>query len=266
MNWLALRLLRPYLAIAAVVTAAASTYILYGSGVVKQQLVDAGVPDCLDPNVCYPHGGAMDAVFGMELVAAFVPSLIGLVLGVGLFAPEREHDTIAFVLTQSSSRGRWVLTKFGWALAAGLACTGTVATLHRLVATRYTVLANDTYEMLQLLHLNNVGYMAAQTLLLIAFGGVVGLSQGRILPTLALSVLGGPFVFLGTTCLAVSVAYPLALLIGDPQPKSDTTHPFTDDISAMDPFGYLVSGVAGVVVVVLVLFARRLGTRVTAAR
>ncbi|MEV6595616.1 hypothetical protein AB0M36_02005 [Actinoplanes sp. NPDC051346] len=262
MTWLALRLLRPYLIVAVTVTAAATAYVLYGATVVQGQLDAAGMPDCLDPNFCYPAGAALDAVFGMELVAAFVPPLLGLVLGVALFAREREHNTIAFALTQSVSRRRWVYVKFGWALAAGLACTATVASAHRLVATRYTVLANDTYELLYPLHLNNIGYMVAQTLLLVALAGVVGLSTGRTLQTLVLSALTGPVAWLVTAGVSVLCMYAVFLLTGG----TDTTTGdggFADDISMMDPFAYLVGAVAIIAATALVLLAPRVRGRDT---
>jgi hypothetical protein len=262
MTWLALRLLRPYLLVAATVAAAATAYVLHAAGVVQRQLDGAGVPDCLDPNLCYPNGGALNAVLGMELVAAFVPPLLGLILGVALFAREREEDTIAFVLTQSVPRERWVLTKLGCALAAGIACAGSVATAHRLVGIRYTVLANDTYELLQLLHLNNVAYMVGQTAVLIALAGVLGLVTGRTLPTLVLSVIGGPFVMMAAGGIAVLLFYPLGVLTGGTDPADDSTPgTFADDMTAMDPFAYLAGAVLGAGVVALALLARRAGIR-----
>jgi ABC-type transport system involved in multi-copper enzyme maturation permease subunit len=258
MTWLALRLLRPYLIVAASVAALATACTLYGAAVVQQQLNSNGLPGCLDPNVCYPHGAALDAVFGMELSAAFVPPLLGLILGVALFARERDEDTIAFALTQSISRRRWVLTKFGWALGAGLACSTTVALAHRLVATRYTVLASDTYEMLQLLHLNNVAYMVAQTAVLTALAGVLGLSTGSTLRTLVLSVVAGPFAFMAAAGVAVALFYLLAPMVPS---GGGTAGDFTDDLFTMDPLAYLISAVAGVGVVTLVLLAPRVGIR-----
>jgi hypothetical protein len=263
MTWLALRLLRPYLVVAAAVAAVATACTLYGAAVVQRQLDSIGLPDCLDPNACYPDGAALDAVFGMELSAAFVPPLLGLILGVALFARERDDDTIAFALTQSISRRRWVLTKFGWALAAGLACSTGVALAHRLVATRYTVLADDTYEMLQLLHLNNVAFMVAQTAVLTALAGVLGLSAGGVLRTLVLSVVAGPFVFMTAAGVAVALVHLLFFLA----PGSGTDAPAgagaasTDDLFTMDPLAYLIGAVAAVGVVALVLLAPRIGTR-----
>lgn len=260
MTWLVLRLLRPYLVVAAAITGTATAYILYGAGVVQRQLDAAGRPDCLDPNFCYPRGNALDAVFGMELTAAFIPSLLGLVLGVALFSREREDDTVAFVLTQSASRRRWVLTKFGWALTAGLICTIIVASAHRLVATRYTVLANDTYELLQLLHLNNIAYMAAQTAAVVAFAGLVGLVTGRALRTLAVSVFAGPFVFLAAISVAAVLGNVLWLLIGAPDSTTTAADPsdFVGDLYTLDPLAYLTSAVVAVGVVATVLAAPRL--------
>jgi hypothetical protein len=250
MSRLAIRLLRPYLVVALVVSATAVLYLWRAAAVVQGQLDRAGVPGCTDPNVCYPHGPALDAVLGMELCAAFVPALIGLILGVALFAREREEDTIAFVLTQSVSRRRWVLTKYGWALAAGVVCTGGVALTHRLVATRYTALASDTYELLQLLHLNKPAYMTAQTLLLIALGGALGLSFGRTLRTLVLTVVAGPFAWMAVAGVAVMLSFPLR-----------SVRPPAGDLFALDPLADLISAGALTAVLTLVGLAPRIGVR-----
>lgn len=250
MTWLALRLLRPFLITAAALAAAATAVTLHGAAVVR-----ARSGDCVDPNLCYPHGPALDAVLRMELVAACVPPLVGLILGVALFARDRENDTVAFVLTQSISRRRWVSTMFGWALGGGLACTSLVAVTHRLVATRYTVLANDTYEGLQLLHLNNIAFMLAWTALPIALGGVIGLAHGRVLPTLVLTVLSTPLALLSTACVAGLLLSGVTLVLGstDEPPGS-----FVDDLYTLDPLAYLTGAVAAVAVLGLVLWAPRL--------
>jgi hypothetical protein len=264
MTWLALRLLRPSLTVAAVLAAAATAYIFHAADTVQDQLDARGVPDCWDPNVCYPSGAAMTAVLGMELIAAFVPALLGLILGVPLFAREREDDTIAFVLTQSGSRRRWVLTKLSCALAAGLLCCAAVATTHRLVGTRYTVLANDTYEGLQLLHLNHIGFMVMLTATLTALAGVVGLSTGRTLRTLVLSVVGGPFAIAAGGGAAALLLLPVAMLTGrtDPTTAADSTaNDFRGDISVADGLGYMMTGGLVVLVAVLMVLGPRAGTR-----
>jgi ABC-type transport system involved in multi-copper enzyme maturation permease subunit len=260
MTWLALRLLRPYLLVAAALTAATCGYIFYAAMVVQRQLDRAGMPDCLDANACYPHGPALEAVLGMELCAAFTPPLLGLILGVALFAREREEDTIAFALTQSVSRRRWVFTKFGYALAAALTCSTSVATAHRLIATRYTVLANDTYEMLQLLHLNNIAYMVAQTAVITALAGVLGLAVGRTLRTLVLSVVAGPFALMTVAGIAVALSY-FVLPHSGSTGLTSSNGSLAGDLFVMDPLAYLISAVGGVGVITLVLLAPRIGTR-----
>jgi ABC-2 family transporter len=246
MTWLTLRLLRPYLIAAGTLTAAATAFLLHAAGVVQRQLDADGTPDCHDPNVCYPYGEALNAVLGIQLVAAFVPPLLGLILGVAVFAPEREQGTLAFALTQSVPRHRWVRTKLAWALAAGLVCAVPVAVLHRSTGTRYTALASDTYELLQLLHLDNAGFMVAQTVLLVALGGVLGLTTGRTLPTLVLTAVAGPFAFLAAAAVAVLLSYPLRPLLEGA------------GSSSVDPFAYLVSAVVGAGVLALLLLAPRL--------
>jgi hypothetical protein len=245
MTWLTLRLLRPYLIAAGTLTLAATAYLWHAAGVVHRQLAAAGTPGCHDPNLCYPYDEALNAVLGMELIAAFVPPLLGLILGVAVFAPDREQGTVDFVLTQSVPRNRWVRTKLVGALAAGLVCVLPVAAVHRLSSVRYTALADDTYELLQLLHLNNAAFMVAQTMLLVALGGVLGLSTGRTLPTLVLTAVTGPFAFMAAAAVAVMLSYPLRPLLEGAGGSS------------MDPFAFMVSGVVGLGVLGAVLLAPR---------
>ncbi|GAA1513954.1 hypothetical protein GCM10009827_030760 [Dactylosporangium maewongense] len=246
MMGLALRLLRPYLVAAAVVSAVATGYVWFAAGTVQRQLDQAGVPRCGDPNDCYPHGAALDAVLGMELVAAFVPALPGLVLGAALLARRPGGDPPA-------ERGRWVLVRSGWVLGAGLICCGAVGVAHRSVATRYTALADDTYELLQLLHLNNAAYMVAQTLVVAAFAGVAGLGAGRVPRTLVLTALAGPFVVMVGDGVAALLWTLLGALTG-------WTGPAGGDLFVLDPFAYTASAVLAAGAVGLVLLARRAAT------
>ncbi|MFI5934631.1 hypothetical protein [Actinoplanes sp. NPDC051494] len=261
MTWLTLRLLRPYLMVAGLVTAAATGYLVLAAQTVQRQLDAAGLPDCRDPNLCWPRDGAMTAILGIQLVAALVPPLIGLVLGVALFAREREEDTVAFVLTQSLTRGRWVLVKLGWALAAGVSCTGIVAVTHRLITAPYTVLANDYYELFEIVHLNHIGYMTAHTAVLIAIAAVVGLRTGRVLPTLVLSVVAWPAAiitaFIGVNLLALPIE---ALTRGTP-PAIATDDTFARDYAFADTFGWTATVLLALGVAALVQLARGAGAR-----
>ncbi|MFG1921891.1 hypothetical protein [Cryptosporangium sp. NPDC048952] len=201
-----LRSLRVPLTLATLVAAVSTTYVVFASVLVQRQLDADGVPGCLDPNVCYPHGAAMDAVFGMELNAAITPALIGVILGVGLF---RRASAL------------------GVALSAGVVLTGMVATVHRLVGARYTVLANDTYEGVQLLHLNHPMFMIMVTLVVAALGARLGRTPG---PT-----RGRWPIVLVVTYLVVGLAGVLAWQVAAP------TGSYAADIGLADGVGYVAS-------------------------
>jgi hypothetical protein len=258
-NRLILRLLRPYLIVAGLLTVAVTGYLFSAAAVIQRQLDAQGLPDCRDPNLCWPHGAAMTAVFGIELTAAVTPLVIGLVLGVALFARERAEDTTAFAPARSTPRGRWVLAKLGWALAAGTVCTGTVAVTHRLVTAPLTVLANDTYEMLELLHLNHPGFMTAQTAVTIVLAALAGLRSGRTLPTLVVAVAGLPAAMLCAFAGAGLLAVPLQAAFGNSsQPAASAS--FAGDFALADGLGWTVTALLAVGVAVLTLVASRTTT------
>jgi ABC-type transport system involved in multi-copper enzyme maturation permease subunit len=272
MIWLALRLMRPYLVVAGALTATSTAYIVYGASVVQRQLDAQGMPHCYNPSWCWPEKSAMDAIFGMQLVAAVVPTLLGLILGVPLFAREREEETAAFVLTQSISRERWIITKLCCALAAGATFAAVVATAHRLVGARYTLLANDLYEMIEVVHLNHIGFMVLQTVFTVAVCALVGLATGRTLRTLVLALVCWPIGIAATYAGALLLSIPLAMLgVGtDSTPPPDLGDSANDDprwltdISLADGFGYTATTLLIIYVVVIVVVARRVGRRTAA--
>jgi hypothetical protein len=203
MNWLALRLLRPYLLVAAALSAVSTAFVLIGARVIQQQadahgiVVEAYAPDrtglCEQLVSCLPAGPATNLAQAIALVAAFVPLLTGLILGVPLFAREREESTDDFVLTQSMPRLRWLSTKLAWALTAGAIGTAAVAVAFRLTAARYTLLVDGSgYALLRELHKNNIGFMVMQAVFITALAGILGLSGGRTLRALAVSVVAWP--------------------------------------------------------------------------
>jgi hypothetical protein len=203
MNWLALRLLRPYLIVAASLSAVSTAIVLIGSRTIQEQVAANGIvvenyaPDrtglCEEFVSCLPAGTATNLAQVIILVATFVPLLIGLILGVPLFAREREESTDAFVLTQSVPRSRWMFTKLRWALTAGAICTAAVAVAFRLAAARYTLIVNDAaYALLRELHQNSIGFMVMQTVFVTALAGVLGLATGRTSRTLVATVLAWP--------------------------------------------------------------------------
>lgn len=203
MNWLALRLLRPYLIVAATVTAVSTAVVLIGARTIRHQVAAHGIvvgnyaPDrtglCEKLVSCLPAGTATNLAQVIVLVAAFVPLLIGLILGVPLFAREREESTEAFILTQSVPRSRWLFTKLLWALTTGAICTATVAITFRLAAARYTLIVDDSaYALLREIHKNNIGFMVMQTVFITALAGVLGLAAGRTMRTLAVTIVAWP--------------------------------------------------------------------------
>ncbi|MER7277108.1 ATP-binding cassette domain-containing protein [Dactylosporangium sp. NPDC000244] len=254
-TWLAWRTSRPYVLIGAGVVALSTVVLVLAAATVQAQLNTDGRPDCVNPNHCYPHGDALDAVLAMQLVAAFVPTLLGLLLGVPLFAPERADDTVAFALTQSVSRGRWALTKFAVAVSAGALGTLIIGLVFRLQSARYTLLANDTYELLELLHLNHPGFMVMRAVLTLAVAALLGLTTGSTLRTAVLSVVLWPFG------LIASYGGPALLPFargGGPGPdlSPDDDRYWLRDIGFADPFAWTSAAMTVVYVVLLMLLAR----------
>jgi hypothetical protein len=202
MNWLALRLLRPYLIAAAALSSASTAFVLIGAHTIRQQVAVHGIvvedyaPDrtglCEKLVSCLPAGTATNLAQAIALVAAFVPLLVGLILGVPLFAREREGATDRSVLAQSGPRARWMFDRLLWALTTGAMCTAAVAVTFRLAAARYTLIIDDpAYAMLRELHKNSIGFMVMQTVFVTALAGIVGLGA-RTLRTLVVSVVAWP--------------------------------------------------------------------------
>ena len=205
MHRLALRLLRPYLLVAAVLSALATAFVLVAARVVGQQagahgiVVEDYAPDrtgvCEAGVSCLPTGLATTLTQAITLVAVFVPPLIGLILGVPLFAREREESTDAFVLTQSVSRSRWFLTKLLWALAGGALCAAATAVAFCLTAARYALIVDGPgFSWLRIAHGTSIPLMVTQTVFLTAMAGVLGLAGGRTLRTVAIAVAAWPVV------------------------------------------------------------------------
>ncbi|BCJ50071.1 hypothetical protein Asp14428_15460 [Actinoplanes sp. NBRC 14428] len=235
MNWLALRLLRPYLIVAAALSALSTAFVLAGARVIRQQAEAHGIvvagyaPDrtglCERGVSCLPAGTATNLAQAVVLVATFVPLLIGLILGVPLFAREREESTDAFVLTQSVPRMRWLFTKLLWALAAGAVCTAAVAVAFRLAAARYTLIVGEFgYSLLQVAHKHSIVFMVMQTVFITALAGIAGLAGGRTLRTLVMSVVAWPVALIvaqlgglllaGVTAVLVSWSDSLSMMVG----------------------------------------------------
>ncbi|UQU68078.1 hypothetical protein COUCH_18115 [Couchioplanes caeruleus] len=187
---------RPCVIGAAALSAAATAFLVIGARVVQRQadahgiVVGAYAPDrtglCEHHVSCLPAGTATTVAQGLALVAAFVPVLVGLVLGVPLTAR------------------RTVLAR---TLAAGAVCTAVVAVTFRLVAARYALVVDGPgHGLLRELHKNSVTFMVMQTVFVIALAHLLRRAGSRALPTLAVSVVAWP--------AAIVVAQVGGLLLG----------------------------------------------------
>jgi hypothetical protein len=167
---------------AAALSAAATAFLFVGARVVQRQadahgIVVAGyAPDrtgLCEPHVsCLPAGTATTVAQGLVLVAAFVPVLVGLVLGVPLTARSAPVAP---------------------ALAVGVGCTAVVAVAFRLVAARYALVVDGPgLGLLRELHKNSVAFMVMQTVFVIALAHVLRRAGCRSLPTLAVCVVAWP--------------------------------------------------------------------------
>jgi ABC-type transport system involved in multi-copper enzyme maturation permease subunit len=203
MNWLSPRLLRPYVIGAAALSGASTAFVLISARVIQQQADAHGIavkeyaPDqtglCEKAVSCLPAGTATTLAQAIAVVAAFLPLLIGLILGVPLFAREREESTDAALPARSVRRSRWLSTRLLGALTSSAICTAAVAVAFRLAAARYTLIVDGSgYALLRELHKNNIGFMVAQAVFITALVGILGLAIGQTLRTLALSVLAWP--------------------------------------------------------------------------
>lgn len=244
------RALLPPLGTAAVVVGGSVAVVLAGAASVQRQLDERGVPGCVNPNVCWPTGGAMDAILAMELVAAFVPVLLGLLLGVPVGTGGRRVP---------------VTTGLAVAMAAGALGTGLVAVVYRTVAARYTLIANDRYELLEVLHLNHVGLMVTRTLFTIAVAALLGLATRSVVRTTALSLGAWPFgvvaTFAGVALLSVGAGTDPSTDRGAGLSPDDDRY-WTADISLADGVGWAGTAVTAAYTVILLLVIRRAARRV----
>ncbi|MET8278711.1 hypothetical protein [Micromonospora sp. NPDC005174] len=264
MNWLALRLLRPYLIIAAALSVASAAFVLAGAYVIRQQADVHGIvigdyaadrTGLCEPLVsCLPAGSATNLAQAIALVAAFVPLLLGLILGVPLFAREREESTDDFLLTQSVPRLRWLITKLRWALVAGGIGAVTVAVPFRLAAARYTLILDDAgFAVLRELHRNNIGFMVMQTVFITALAGIIGLAVGRTLRTLALTVAAWPVALVAAQIGGLLLGLLAVVLTSWSGPLSMMFGTLTEDETATFAALALAAGTA-----VTVLLGRRI--------
>ncbi|BEL06190.1 hypothetical protein Q0Z83_043810 [Actinoplanes sichuanensis] len=263
MNWLALRLLRPYLIVVAGLSAVSATFVLIGALAIGRQVdahgmtVEGYAPDrtglCESAAGCLPAGAANSLAQAIALVAAFAPVLIGLILGVPLFAREREESTDTFALTQSVTRRRWLTTKFSWAVAAAVIGTAAVAVVFRVTAARYTLVLDDPrFALLREIHKNSIAFMVMQAVFITVLAGVIGLVSGRTLRTVVLSALAWPAMLVVAQIGGLILAMSALLLTSWSETLSQMFGTLGEDETAM----FAALALAGYTVVALLIGGR----------
>jgi ABC-2 family transporter protein len=201
--------------------------------------VDTGLADCLAKlgrSEYIPLGRNTDCHSQMDLFNArfapltllgilfvFLPLLVGLFFGAPLVAREVEHGTHRLVWTQGVSRLRWALVKFGLVGAAVL-----------VLATAYALALGWWYEPLN--HANGGRFFwlyfdvqgivpVAYTLFAVALGVFAGTVWRKVLPAMAVTLVG----FLGVRIAVAALARPRFL------PAHLRTFPVADTVNQPNP-------------------------------
>jgi hypothetical protein len=176
MIWLTWRLHRNTWLVVALAVLAAIISSGYGHAMTQ-------VP--LDPSVA--SGGFEYSLSFSQIAAVLAPAIMGLFLGVSVFAPEIEHNTHTLTLTQSVSRTRWFTLKTaGPLLVAGLA-GGLLAAAFEWAWSPYISWAGLTK--FEPLYFDAIGVIpAAYAILATATGAVAGLWTRRVLPAVAITL------------------------------------------------------------------------------
>jgi len=158
-----------------------------------------GLPDCQEPaeRLNAEYAGYL----GPAILMLFLPLLLGLFLGAPLVAREIQHGTHRLVWTQGVTRRHWALVKFGLVVGAvlvvmvtyALLVTWWITPLALANAARFEYLAFDL----------EAGVPVAYTLFAVALGIAAGTVWRKVLPAMAVTLVG----FIGAR-LAVALARP----------------------------------------------------------
>ncbi|MFJ6722897.1 ABC transporter permease [Streptomyces sp. NPDC091259] len=115
--WLMVRVHRIALLTCLAVAVLGAAWIVYQRGAMLDTLHAAGWPgkpaDTLDGEVANRVTNRFNSYAN---TLAFLPTVLGVVLGASLIASDLEHGTARLVTTQSVSRDRWLRAKLGFAL------------------------------------------------------------------------------------------------------------------------------------------------------
>src|SRR6266540_1774918 len=179
--------------------------------------VDTGLADCLhklgrselipvESSACRPQlqqfNNKYENFAFLGALFVFLPLLVGMFFGGPLVAREVEHGTHRLVWTQGVSRLRWAIVKFGLVGASALA----VATAYALLLSWWFMPLNHSVSSrLSWLFFDVQGIVpVAYTLFAVALGTFAGTVWRRVLPAMAVTLVG----FLGLRIAVAVLARP----------------------------------------------------------
>jgi hypothetical protein len=191
-------------------------FLLAGLGVLAAVLIptglqmygaldDTGVASCLRKlgdaefvgterlAVCDAAAAKFEGSYGNRIVPAVLlvvlPALAGLFWGAPLVAREVEHGTHRLVWTQSVSRLRWAVVKFGLVGAGVLAAATAYALLTSWWITPLTTVAATGRFEFPFFDINPP-VAVAYTLFALALGIAAGTVRRKVLPAMAITLVG----------------------------------------------------------------------------
>ena len=151
-------------------------------------IVDYDQPDADCNGPAERFNAEYSGFLGVAVLLVFLPLLVGLFVGAPLVAREVQHGTHRLVWTQGVTRRRWAVAKFtliiaGAGLLAGayaLVMSWWVTPLVLANAARFEYLAFDLEGMVPVAH----------TLFAVALGILAGTVSRRVLPAMAVTLVG----------------------------------------------------------------------------
>lgn len=130
------------------------------------------------------HGSAVQTV---QMVAGFVPFIVGLVLGVPVVSRELEQRTAQIAWPMSGSRLRWLAWRFGPMVVIGLAMVALPAIAMDQMQRAYFPRSDIGFYLYELRGVP----MAIRTAFMLLAGVALGAIVGRLLPALLLGIAAG---------------------------------------------------------------------------
>ncbi|MGH8956828.1 MAG: hypothetical protein ACRDVF_17635 [Microbacterium sp.] len=141
-------------------------------------------------------------VFDVGLLLLVLPMLVGMFWGAPLVARELEHGTHRLVWAQGTSRLRWAATKIGLVSVGVLAITAIYASMLSWWITPVIQTSGQRFDF-GIFDLHGI-VVFGYTIFALALGVFAGAVTGRLLPAMAITVVG----FLATRLVVMLAARP----------------------------------------------------------